>query len=468
MAYFLSPVANDQQCNANGVPLSGGKVYTYIAGTTTPAPTYTDAVSGTQQANPIVLNSLGLTSSPIWMQGGTSLKFVIQDSSGVTIRTVDSVAGINDTTNAASEWVETGFVPTYLSGTTFSVVGDQTPTMQVNRRVRTKNTAGYIYGRISAAVYSAGITTVTVVNDSGSLDSGLSLVATGFLSFSPTSLPYGIYAGSGANSDITSLTALTTVPTVVAQYTQQLQPISASVAANALTISASALSLDFRSSTLGSGAVTRVTGTPANLVVPASATLGTVSGVQSDVYVLALNNAGSIELAVVATNGGVDLSETGLISTTAISAVSSTVNVVYSASARTNVAYRVIGVVRSTQATAGTWATAPSLVQGVGGQALAAMSSFGYGQTWQIVTGSRAAGTNYYNTTGKPIFVQAWVNAGAASVSAAFNVNGSTNSYFAINTSIGAQITISTIVPPGSYYTLVLGSMTLTQWYELR
>lgn len=205
MPYYLSPVANDQQCNANGVPLSGGKVYTYVAGTTTPAPTYTDSTTGTQQANPIILNSLGLSASPIWMQGGTSLKFVIQDSTGVTIRTVDNVAGVNDTTNAASEWVETGFTPTYINATQFSVVGDQTPTLQVNRRVRTKNTAGYIYGRISAAVYSAGITTVTVVNDSGTLDSGLSLVATGFLSYSPTSLPYGVYAGAGANNDITAL-----------------------------------------------------------------------------------------------------------------------------------------------------------------------------------------------------------------------------------------------------------------------
>jgi len=37
----------------------------------------------------------------------------------------------------------------------------------------------------------------------------------------------------------------------------------------------------------------------------------------------------------------------------------------------------------------------------MGGQALTAMSSLGYGQTWQTVT--RTSGTTYYNTTGKPI-----------------------------------------------------------------
>ena len=52
----------------------------------------------------------------------------------------------------------------------------------------------------------------------------------------------------------------------------QIQPISASVAASALTISASTLVLDFRSTTLGSGAVTTVSGTPANLVVPSDRT----------------------------------------------------------------------------------------------------------------------------------------------------------------------------------------------------
>jgi hypothetical protein len=147
----------------------------------------------------------------------------------------------------------------------------------------------------------------------------------------------------------------------------QIQPISASVAGNALTISASALTLDFRSTTLGSGAVTRVSGTPANLTVPASATLGTTNGVQSDLVVLALNNAGTLELAVVNSAGGNDLSETGLISTTAISAGATSASIIYSTASRSTLAYRVIGIIRSTQATAGTWVTAPSLIQGSGG-----------------------------------------------------------------------------------------------------
>jgi hypothetical protein len=202
-------------------------------------------------------------------------------------------------------------------------------------------------------------------------------------------------AASGANTDITSLNApvlgaatattqaggdsSTKVATtafvasaIFSGGTSKIQPISASVAANALTISASALSLDFRSTTLGNGTITTVSGTPANLVISAGSTLGTINTVQSRIVVIALNNAGTIELAAVNITGGTNLDETGLISTTAEggAGAADSATVVYSTTARTNVAYRVIGYVESTQATAGTWATAPSTIQGIGGNAM--------------------------------------------------------------------------------------------------
>ena len=102
-------------------------------------------------------------------------------------------------------------------------------------------------------------------------------------------------------------------------------------------------------------------------------------------------------------SGGNNLTETGLITTTAISSGSTSASTIYSTTARTSVAYRIVGYVESTQATAGTWATAPSTIQGYGGQALNAMSSLGYGQNWTDVTASRALSTVYYNTTGKPM-----------------------------------------------------------------
>ena len=245
----------------------------------------------------------------------------------------------------------------------------------------------------------------------------------------------------------------------------QINAFTATVAANALTITQAQVSLAFRSTTLGSGVVSTVTGIPANLVVPSGATLGTVSAIQSRLIVLALNNAGALELAVVNIAGGNDLTETGLISTTAISAAAASASVVYSTTARTSVAYRVIGYIESTQATAGTWATAPSTIQGVGGQALTAMSSLGYGQTWQNVTGSRANATTYYNTTGKPITVSITVLANGNGNG--YSVNGAVVGRVDANAGGIVNMPYTFVVPPSGNYS-ASGPAGPTNWSELR
>src|SRR5690606_22173624 len=70
-----------------------------------------------------------------------------------------------------------------------SVPGDQTQILQVGRRIRTTNTAGLSYSLITASVFAAGITTVTVSSDSGVLDSGLSLIEYALLSATNSSVP---------------------------------------------------------------------------------------------------------------------------------------------------------------------------------------------------------------------------------------------------------------------------------------
>lgn len=228
---------------------------------------------------------------------------------------------------------------------------------------------------------------------------------------------------------------------------RQIQPIGASVAANALTLTLGITSLDFRSPTLSSGSVnTRSTGATTSLVVPSGATLGTISGQLSRLMLLALDNAGAIELAVVNVAGGNYLDETGLISTTAISAAATAANVVYSTTARTNLPYRVVGAVDSTQAAAGTWATAPSLIQGAGGNAFDAMQSLGYGQTWQA--GGISQGTTYYNTKGRPIMITAFlriVNSASVVVGGVTIMSmGAWTGYFSV----------TFIVPPGQSYVI--------------
>ena len=231
-----------------------------------------------------------------------------------------------------------------------------------------------------------------------------------------------------------------------------IQPITASVGASALTCTLNPTTLNFRSTPLTSGTInTRTVATAISVVVPSTATLGTVSAQQSRLVLLALDNAGTVELAVVNIAGGNNLDETTLISTTAIAAGSNTANVIYSTTARTSLPFRVVGYVESTQATAGTWATAPSTVQGQGGQALAAMSSLGYGQTWQAVT--RVSGTTYYNTTGKPIQIALQANTSAAT----FNINGLV---FNFSTSTSYDM-MYMIIPNGASYVYTSAGATL-------
>ena len=243
----------------------------------------------------------------------------------------------------------------------------------------------------------------------------------------------------------------------------QIQPISASVAGNALTINLNPTSLEFRSATLSNGLPNkRVVPAMITMTVPNLASLGTVSGVLSRVMVVAIDNAGTVELAIVNQTGGTNLDETGLISTTAISSGSTSATVFYSATARTNVPYRVVGCVESTQATAGTWATAPSLVQGFGGQALAAMSSIGYGQTMQSVT--RTSGVTYYNTTGKPLFIFIFYSVNSGNVN--LTINGV--SMGTSNAPTGSNLTMSAIVPVGGSYVITDASGATHTTCELR
>ena len=75
----------------DGVPLAGGLIYTYDAGTTTPAATYTDSSAVTNNTNPIVLDSAGRTPAQVWLTAGSSYKFILKTSAGVTIKTDDNI-----------------------------------------------------------------------------------------------------------------------------------------------------------------------------------------------------------------------------------------------------------------------------------------------------------------------------------------------------------------------------------------
>ena len=98
MAVNLSPVfgAGAQLFDNNGVPLAGGLIYTYAAGTSTPQAVYTSALGTIQHSNPIVLDASGrVPGGEIWLADGISYKFVVETANAVLIASYDNLIGIN-------------------------------------------------------------------------------------------------------------------------------------------------------------------------------------------------------------------------------------------------------------------------------------------------------------------------------------------------------------------------------------
>jgi len=98
MTVKLSPVggAGWQFFDDNGVPLAGGKLYTYAAGTTTPQATYTSISGSTINQNPIELNSAGRVSgsNEIWLTSAVAYKLILKTSANVQLWSADDITGI--------------------------------------------------------------------------------------------------------------------------------------------------------------------------------------------------------------------------------------------------------------------------------------------------------------------------------------------------------------------------------------
>lgn len=203
MAVNLSPFGPRPQFElSSGLPAVGNKLFFYVAGSVnTKQNTYTDSTGAVANTNPIILDALGQpTNTQIWFTAGQSYKVVYAPSTDTDpptspIWTVDNLVGINDTGSTLDQWVASGVTPTFVSATQFTVPGDQTSAFAVGRRVKCTVTAGTVYGRISASVFAA-LTTVTVVLDSGALDSGLSAVQLGLLTPDNSSIP-GVKLAAG-------------------------------------------------------------------------------------------------------------------------------------------------------------------------------------------------------------------------------------------------------------------------------
>jgi hypothetical protein len=123
MAVFLSPVGGvaAQFFTNTGAVLTGGKLYTYAAGTTTPLTSYTTSAGNVVRTNPVVLDAAGRVpdGGEIWITSAL-YKFVLTDSTNVLIATYDNISGIG--ASSVLNYTGTGSTVTYaVSGAVFDI-----------------------------------------------------------------------------------------------------------------------------------------------------------------------------------------------------------------------------------------------------------------------------------------------------------------------------------------------------------
>ncbi len=102
MGRFIDPAS--PLFDSAGVPLSGGKLYFYATGATTPQNTWSDKALTVLNANPILLNSAGRPVAEIWLSPALYYKVALTTSADVPVYTrdpVDSTPDLANTTDTA-------------------------------------------------------------------------------------------------------------------------------------------------------------------------------------------------------------------------------------------------------------------------------------------------------------------------------------------------------------------------------
>lgn len=168
MAVLLSPVGGvaGQFFDNNGNPLTGGKMYSYVAGTTTPQATYTSSAGTVAHSNPIILDAGGrVPGGEIWLTDGLQYKFVLKNANDVLIGTYDNIIGINS--NFVNFLTETEVQTATAGQTVFTLT-----TMQY--QPGTNNLTVYVDGvnQIDGATYSYVETSSTVITFTAGLHVG--------------------------------------------------------------------------------------------------------------------------------------------------------------------------------------------------------------------------------------------------------------------------------------------------------
>jgi len=219
MSVNLSPIGNGISfLGTTGVPLSGGKVYTYQAGSSTPLATYTDVNGTTANSNPIILGTDGRLPSEMWLTYGYNYKLVLKDANDYLIATYDNIYGILGTIPASSSTLPAGMILLW-SGAVGSIPSgyylcdgnNGTPDLRNRFLIGAGNTysVNQTGGSADAIVVSHTHTATSTVTDPGHFHS---------YNFPNTGNSYGsnsggVTPGGVANNTSTATTGLTVATT---------------------------------------------------------------------------------------------------------------------------------------------------------------------------------------------------------------------------------------------------------------
>jgi hypothetical protein len=123
----------------NGNPLSGGKIESYEAGTSTPLPTYTSSTGSTAHTNPIILDSAGRVPSggEIWNELQL-YKFVLKTSTNVTLATFDNVGSSFNATAIVANFTGDGSTVAFTLAS--APAGENATNVYINGVYQQKNT----------------------------------------------------------------------------------------------------------------------------------------------------------------------------------------------------------------------------------------------------------------------------------------------------------------------------------------
>jgi hypothetical protein len=140
MAVFLSPIggAGWQFFNNDGTVLSGGKLYTYAAGTTTPKASYTTSAGNIAHTNPIILDSAGrVPTGEIWLLSAP-YKFSLFTSTNTLIATYDNISGVGAAEFQVQNFTGTGSQTVFTLSN--SSLGENFTFVYINGVYQQKNT----------------------------------------------------------------------------------------------------------------------------------------------------------------------------------------------------------------------------------------------------------------------------------------------------------------------------------------